>query len=269
MKFSEFYRKFSDERECVALLKSITQPEVHHCKKCKSNDIYWIDKLKGWRCKNCRFRMTLKSLTFMRDSNLSYVEWLELIFLCLYGKKSMSVNEITRVSRQNRYDTVAYAIKKIRQLLVFKNENLSTDFLAKIDLLNVEKEKKSSSIDYPNIPATIYVHITKSKRKGEDKIHFSLNNKDKLNFQNIVKSRSNLRSKIIPNLNMFKGVELVKITPLWEKKLRENFIKTIKGSYHNISLLYIKGMLAEYAFKYNNRKESKENLFLFLEMIIT
>ncbi|SFT84125.1 hypothetical protein SAMN05216474_2619 [Lishizhenia tianjinensis] len=203
----------------------------------------------------------------MKDSNLSYVDWVELMFLSTYGKKPLSVNEITRVSRQSRYDTVAYALKKIRQLLMVTNQKLPTDYVSELFLVEPDSENQSNSIDRPNLPKSLFIHISKSKKKGNDKIHFSLNLMDKKALITKLETGINKLPKIFPIVNTESTDKIVKLSVMWEKKLKENFIKNVKGTYHNISLIYLKGMLAEYAFKYNYRKENRDKLMVFLDLI--
>lgn len=206
--------------------------------------------------------MSLKSISFMRESNLSFVEWFELIFLSTFGKKPLSVNEITRISRQTNYDTVNFAVRKIRKVFAKINHENLTDFVTEIRLSKGKRGKSKSKLDKSNLPKKINVHITTSKGRRLDKIHFSFSKKDAVKIANV---QIHYRQSKVKPIEFTQGKYQVKtIKESWYKKLRENLMKGVKGVYHNISMVYLYGHLAEYAFKYNFRKEECDKFKIFL-----
>ena len=110
-----FYSTFSDEMKCVEFLKPFYQKSVETCSKCGCKKLKWYDSFIGWRCEKCSKKVSLKSISFMRDSNKSFSEWMEILHLVLDTKKACSIKEILRLSQQTRYETVFHMIRKIQQ----------------------------------------------------------------------------------------------------------------------------------------------------------
>lgn len=265
MNLFEFYNKFDSEESCINYFKTYFENKISKCSKCGNDQLNWRTSFTGWRCSKCGKRYSLKSISFMRDSNLKYSEWLELIFLFLQGKKSKSVLEITRLSRLKRYDTVAYAIKKIRKELFFINKEIPYTHKTIMNFSHDSDELDINSIDTPGIPIEIELSFTRFTSTKNDLISLSLCG-DYLN-----KLRINQKEKFQQKTYRFKKLcyhqeinqsQLSKenIGKEWYKKLKENLIKTIKGTYHNLQLFHLQGILSEYSFRYNYRK--KENLKL-------
>lgn len=205
----------------------------------------------------------------MRDSNLSYMDWLEILFLLLHDKKSNSVSKILRLSRQTRYETVAHAVKKIR------NELAEIELLKigeNVDLLFFDKnedESGTSSIDTPGIPTSLYLYLNNSKSRKNDTIRLIIPVRyiDLLIDKQVeLKKAGKYRLK-----KLLRPVYLKKIPKphgvkgSWKKKLKENLIKNVKGIHHNINILHFQGVLNEYCFRYNHRFETENLLTIFME----
>lgn len=115
MNLSEFYQEFSSSEKSIRLFRQKVESKGVKCTKCGSQLLMWNPNFIGWRCKKCRKRMSLKSMTFMKHSHVSLKNWLEVIYLLSDFKKSPSIAEIHRQSRVKRYETVYYMVQKIRQ----------------------------------------------------------------------------------------------------------------------------------------------------------
>lgn len=211
----------------------------------------------------------------MRDSNLSFVEWMELIFLVLHGKKSRSISEILRLSRQTRHDTVSYAVKKIRQELIDTKLKADAEFYDLIEFDHDSDEIGLNSIDTPGIPTTIKIFIKPSKLKRQDQIYLEISGKYHLDILSTKISRHlspQYRHKKLCTIKI-KNEESNSlpstINHLWKKKVKENFIKSVKGIHHNLSLLFMQGVLNEYCFKYNLRNSSLDPLSAFMQLFET
>lgn len=270
MNLSEFYSLYSDEQNCIELFKRIYLKRLGSCKKCDSNSLKWYTSFTGWRCKKCSHRMSLKSLTFMRDSNLSFSDWLEIIFLQLQEKKSTSIKEITRLSKQSRYGTVAYAVKKIRAELININTSQTPSKVACINFNLSEDFHGVNSLDTPKIPPTIILHINPSSNRKRDKIHLSLDLKETLIYKRISEFKRDSSSREYRKLLISKRFpvsdkkKMLFIKNSWYKKIKENLIKCIKGVYHQTTLFHLEGILGEYSFKYNNRHHLNSKYLIFL-----
>jgi len=87
MRIIEFITKFPNENSCRLDFKMMREEEGVICKKCKGKHHYWLAKKWQWQCSKCEFRTTLRSGTFMENSNLSFHKWYIAMSLMSFKKK--------------------------------------------------------------------------------------------------------------------------------------------------------------------------------------
>lgn len=266
----EFYKEYSTQKSCIQLLYEQYKSKISDCKSCKSKRVKWYENKAHWRCLDCKKKISLKSISFMRDSKISFKYWVEVMYLLLETKKSFSICEIQRLTSMKRYGTVYYMVQKIRVAIAEINRSL--------------KMKKKSLIffdlhtsDAPTNPPT-YLQILYGKNDASnfDFIHLDLPGYlkfkcEKLNDQKL--DEKNYRFKKVlsfKNLNdKRKTIESFPLQKKWAKCIGENLLKEIKGIYHSISLLHLQKVLDEYSFKYNYRHERKSKFIIFVEKLET
>ncbi|SFT66074.1 hypothetical protein SAMN05216474_1615 [Lishizhenia tianjinensis] len=277
MNQSEFYGRYNREENAVLFFKEIFQYRVKCCPKCKHHSLKFYMHLKSWRCPKCKKIISIKSVSFMRDSNLQLRDWLEIIYLITQGKKTDSVLNLLRKSRQTRYDTLAYAVKKLRLEMGQINKQLLDQPKT---LLHFEKRETESIIDLPGIPQNIDLQILKQPFKNYDRIRLTLSSND---VKEVFKLKShrllnpNYRYKKLFAENVSKPTTLnkefivlngAKIKKTWEQKLKTNFIKELRGIYHNVSIVFMQGVMDEYCFKYNNRHSLTPKFKVFVYQLL-
>ena len=82
---------------CKAEFRRLREKQGVICKKCNSKDEYWWLKSKElYECKNCGFRMSLKSGTVMENSKLTYQYWFIAMHLMTATKKTISALEMQK-----------------------------------------------------------------------------------------------------------------------------------------------------------------------------
>lgn len=123
MKLIEFSQHFPDEASCKAEFKRHREEQGVICKKCSTRDAYWWLKSKEqYECKNCGFRMSLKSGTVMENSKLSYQYWFIAFHLMTATKKTISALELQRQIGHKYYEPIWVMMHKIR-LVMGKRDN--------------------------------------------------------------------------------------------------------------------------------------------------
>ena len=75
MKILEFFNKYPNEKSCKSAFKRCREKEGVICKKCGEREHYWLKTKELYECKNCHFRMSLKSGTVMENSKLPFQYW--------------------------------------------------------------------------------------------------------------------------------------------------------------------------------------------------
>lgn len=260
-----FYNQFSIEEKCLAYFKVYYEKKVNACPSCKSEKLKWSNKIAGWRCHFCTKKITLKSVSFMRDSNKSFAEWLEILHFVLNDKKPCSVKSILRQSKQTRYGTVRYMIRKIQLELGRVNQSLS---FTKVSNLIFD----GRFIDSINFPEKLVLFISTSENKKRDKIRFvipeTLRDLNRRLFKEL-----ELTNFIYPKLlKLFLPFSLKKTTPVkikhsWSIKLTENAMKLLSGIHHEVAWYNLQFILDEYSFKYNYRNSKIWKVDVFLNQI--
>jgi len=105
MNIFSFTVNFGDEASCIAHFKKERDKQGVVC-KCGHSEHYWIKSRLSYECKKCRKRKSLKSGTFMQDSNLPFLVWYKTIFLLTATKKGFSSKEIQKQLGLKRYEPV-------------------------------------------------------------------------------------------------------------------------------------------------------------------
>lgn len=252
-----FYSTYSIEENCVHLFKTYYSKNVNCCDKCNSNKMKWHQHFKGWRCGICSHKTSLKSISFLRDSNKSFSEWLEIIYLLLNDKKSLSINSIYRRSRQKRYETVYHMVRKIQIELGKLNKAAAHEFYVKF---SISEEH-------------FRMNFSTSKSRKNDKIRLTLFEQAEseiLESKRIIEKTKNYPyPKLLKYSTQvtgdFMNQEIQSIGLNWRRKIKSNLFKLLNGMHHNISSFHIQACLDEYCFKYNHRKSTMDNFLIFIE----
>jgi hypothetical protein len=117
MTILEFQAMFPTEESCKLDFRLKREQEGVVCKKCASQNHYWLSNKWQWQCVSCRFRTTLRSGTFMQFSHLSFLIWYQTIALMTFSKKGVSSLEIQRQLGHSRYESVFTMVHKIRRAM--------------------------------------------------------------------------------------------------------------------------------------------------------
>lgn len=126
MNAQEFNQLFGNEQKCVSYLFDLMHERK--CSNCKSKDHRLLEKKKSMCCLNCGCQRTLKSQTFMKDSNLPFTKWFQIIYFVLEHKENYSNAKIQRMMNMPRYASVLHALQKIRHVMRKFNSREEYDF---------------------------------------------------------------------------------------------------------------------------------------------
>lgn len=263
-----FYSNYCSEKACVEFLKPYYQKSIESCTNCGCKNQKWYDSFFGWRCLKCSKKVSLKSISFMRDSNKSFTEWMEILHLMIDTKKACSIKEILRLSQQTRYETVFHMIRKIQQELALINRREIQECHALIDFSELQG-------NYPKLPAKLEVFINLSRQRTRDQIRLVLP-RDIENHELQIKHKLLCDCKYqFPKLLKHQNSSFTEIgkcghvylNERWMKKVKENLTKVLGGIHHELSLFHLQGKLDEYCFKYNHRDALKSKLIVFFESL--
>ncbi|MDX1446951.1 hypothetical protein [Lishizhenia sp.] len=201
----------------------------------------------------------------MRDSNKSFFDWLEILHLVMNDKKPMSIKSILRQSRQKRYGTVLYMVRKIQKELGKINSKIQ---YTKISEITFQGDKINSI----NFPGKLTLCYTISEDRKRDEIRLFLSKTYRVYTRSLKKEL--LKSKFLfPKLLTNNEEDELAISSCaeqgikqdWKNKIKGNLFKLLKGIHHEVAWYNLQLILDEYSFKYNRRysKEWKVDLFMF------
>lgn len=156
MTTKQFNQDFGTEEQCIEHFKTYRLSNDLTCKKCKSKKFYWISNRRILRCKKCQHDLSIRSGTFMMHSNLSFKKWYEIIYYDIINDGEFSNAKIQRLVNINRYETVWYAINKLRKVMHKINLNLPTDCSTKV----VPDSSKRKSNKHYGLPKNAYYNFS-------------------------------------------------------------------------------------------------------------
>lgn len=92
--FSDFLKRFPDERACLDYFEGIKFQDGKFCPHCSKNDIYRFSDGKRFRCADCEKDFSLRTGTIFEDSKLPLRKWFIAIYLLTTTKKGISSVEL-------------------------------------------------------------------------------------------------------------------------------------------------------------------------------
>lgn len=117
MNILEFMEEFPTEQTCKDHFRKQREQEGVECKRCSSNQHYWLKAKQQWQCSKCEFRTTLKSGSIMEGSKVSFHTWYKAMAFMTFSKKTISASELQRQLNHPKYDTIWRLMHKIRSAM--------------------------------------------------------------------------------------------------------------------------------------------------------
>jgi DNA-directed RNA polymerase subunit RPC12/RpoP len=133
MKFDEFTKLFPDEDSCIKYFRELKESRGIVCPHCGSTQFYWSNLYKSHDCKQCSFRITLRSGTIMESSHLPFHYWFYTMYLMVMFKKSVSALEVQRQLGHKRYEPIWYMMHKIRTVMGARDNKYELDGVVELD----------------------------------------------------------------------------------------------------------------------------------------
>jgi transposase-like protein len=119
---AEFEKMFPDEDACKAYLQARRWPEGVHCPRCGNPAVYSLAKRKWhWQCEQCApdgYRFSVLVGTIFENTNKPLRDWYRVVHLMLTSKKGMSAMQIMRYMGFGSYKTAWEMCHKVRTALI-------------------------------------------------------------------------------------------------------------------------------------------------------
>ncbi len=118
-----FNEVFPDDEACITHFKELREKKGIVCKRCQCEKHYWLKKRLLWRCSKCKAPTTLRSGTFMKFSNMSFLTWYTVIYY--FTLNCYSANFIQKkLVKHKRYEPIWAMLQKIRKSIAKLNEEI-------------------------------------------------------------------------------------------------------------------------------------------------
>lgn len=276
MTLAELHERFPDEDACMAFLVGMRWPSGVCCPRCGAEKVHKLARPWKWQCKQCAkngYRFSPLVGTIFENTNYDLRVWFEVIYLMCQSKKGISALQIHRMIGSGSYRTAWYMCHRIRAAMdnpEFRQlsgivevdetyiggkarnrhgrgigRNTAGRVKGKVAVIGAlaRKGKVIAQVIDDTKQSTLrkFVHTAVHKQtklmvtdehhgyRGLDRLHKSVNHSKRQYVRGVVHTA---------NIDSF-----------W------SFLKRgIVGSFHTVSKEYLPFYLAEFSFRYNNRK---------------
>jgi len=117
---------FPDDDACKAYLAARRWPNGVRCPRCNSENVYKLTTRPfHWECPDCRkggaYRFSVLVETIFEDTKVGLRQWFKVIYLMLTSKKGISSLQVQRIMGFGSYHTAHYMTHRVRAGLIDPN----------------------------------------------------------------------------------------------------------------------------------------------------
>jgi len=282
MTLADFDRLFPDERSCWTYLLLRRWPDGPHCPRCDNTKVYESTARPWhWQCKQCGknnrspYRFSLKTGTIFEETKVAMRTWFKVLYFMLSSKKGIAALQIHRMIGSGSYRTAWYMCMRLRAAMK------DPDFQKLMGIVEVDetyvggkgknrhaKDRFKGGGTAGKIPV-----IGAISRKG-NVICRMIENTDTPTLDRFVRRTVDERVSLVAT-DEHSGYRLLSPTFPHEtvRHIKGEYVRGevhtqyidsfwsllkrgIVGTYHNVSKKYLPLYLAEFQFRYNNRREA-------------
>jgi hypothetical protein len=125
--------KYSDEQVCIDHFKAQHEENGIVCRKCGSNEHFWLQNKLSYECKHYHSRQSLRSGTVMENSKLPFGYWFVAMHLFTSTKKSFSTSELQRQLDHKRFQPIWEMMHKLRSVMGKRDSEYQLSGQIKLD----------------------------------------------------------------------------------------------------------------------------------------
>jgi|TARA_B100001971_G_C18110606_1_gene493965 transposase-like protein len=113
----ELEKRFSADEACRAYLVALRWPEGWTCPRC-GGDQNWAIRRYLWRCRQCRYEVSITAGTIFQNSHLPLTIWFRAMWHVTSQKNGVSALGLQRVLGLGSYKTAWAMLHKLRRAMV-------------------------------------------------------------------------------------------------------------------------------------------------------
>jgi len=115
---SAFQSWFATDEACVQYLAESRWPDGYACPRCGCPDAYELTSRPVYKCKKCRYQVSVTAGTVLHGTRLSLRDWFSAAYLVATHTPGISAVQLQRQLGLNRYETAWGLLQKLRRAMV-------------------------------------------------------------------------------------------------------------------------------------------------------
>ena len=270
LSFTQFIKRFPNEKSCMEYLYSIKWPQGFECPVCGCRHGYALKNRKQYQCANCRHQTSLTANTVMHRSHLPLTKWFWAIYLVACDKRGISALALAG-KIEVCYETAWSMLRRIRAAMETRDERYVLQGIVEFDDSYFGAGKKG------NIPGkggrargnqAVFVAVSKDEKGNPAYLKMQLTpNVQSASIEAFARSRIAFASTVqTDGFNAYRKPLAERYNHEWEvfnpdgellKWLHHmigNAKTFINGTYHGTSTKHLQMYLSEFCYRFNRRK---------------
>ena len=132
LSFTQFIKRFPNEKACVEYLYSVKWPQGFECPVCGCRHGYTLKNRRQYQCANCRHQTSLTANTVMHRSHLPLTKWFWAIYLVACDKRGISALALAG-KIEVCYETAWNMLRRIRAAMEMRDEHYVLQGIVEFD----------------------------------------------------------------------------------------------------------------------------------------
>ena len=270
LSFTQFIKRFPNEKACVEYLYSVKWPQGFECPVCGCRHGYTLKNRRQYQCANCRHQTSLTANTVMHRSHLPLTKWFWAIYLIACDKRGISALALAG-KIEVCYETAWNMLRRIRAAMEMRDEHYVLQGIVEFDDSYFGAGKKG------NIPGqggrargnqAVFVAVSKDEKGNPAYLKMQLTpNVQSASIEAFASSRIAYASTVqTDGFNAYRKPLAKRYNHEWEVfnpdgeplKWLHHMIGSAKtfinGTYHGTSTKHLQMYLSEFCYRFNRRK---------------
>lgn len=270
MDIIEFMKKFATEGDCLGYLREKRYKDFV-CPVCTGQKFWMIESRKCMECAGCGRQEYLTAGTIFHKSSTPLTKWFYAIYMITHAKKGISAMQLQKMLGVT-YKTAWRIAHKIREAM--KDNDDDNDMfggIVQVDEMYVPVKKNKSQGNSHEAKAVV-AGAWQRKDDGDSQVHMEMiTTSSTIALRRFIKKHVREGEEI--HTDFWRGYTHLKREKYTHKKVNHSkyyvhdgvhiqgiescwslFKRGITGAYHRISRKWLPYYLAEFQFRFNNRK---------------